>query len=340
MSRHLQIESNLSVTGANADKRVVLKPSQIGAAVVSLYNKLTGSSLSTKSLDKKDAVITEFAAELNKNKGKALVVCGINDVNIQKAVNGINEMLSSYGNTILWEGYSKQRNDSDKAIEELTNELGNIDALIVLDANPSFDIPGIAATFAKGLEAMSKAGKVTVSLSGSIDETTANCTYVAPNHNYLESWGDVNPKQGQFYLVQPTIRPLFNTRASGLSFLTWSASAPTGDQPYYEYLKATWVKNLYPTQSDKYMTTQGFWDNVLHDGMLALTDVFSEPKSFSLPVFATAEVENKSENQPKKVEKKAEGQKIEKKAEEVKSVSGSVLEIALSSLDKLTTSFK
>jgi len=318
MSVHIQFEGRMSLTGSNADHRVLLKPSEQAAAVKMLYNEVAtltnnnGAASSSKfSWAKASAAIKNAAKKLVENKGKALVVCGINDVNIQKAVNGINEMLSSYGNTILWEGYSKQRNDSDKAIEELTNELGNIDALIVLDANPSFDIPGIAATFAKGLEAMSKAGKVTVSLSGSIDETTANCTYVAPNHNYLESWGDVNPKQGQYYLIQPTIRPLFKTRAAGETLLAWAGIKVEGDQPYYEYLKAFWKKNFFSIQS-KYQTQQSFWENVLHDGVFKTS---SEPNSFALPVFASAMTTETKENQKeaKKEEKKPEIKIEEKK---------------------------
>jgi molybdopterin-containing oxidoreductase family iron-sulfur binding subunit len=43
MSRHYQIESRLSLTGSNADKRAVVKPSEEAAAVVALYNMLAGS---------------------------------------------------------------------------------------------------------------------------------------------------------------------------------------------------------------------------------------------------------------------------------------------------------
>jgi molybdopterin-containing oxidoreductase family iron-sulfur binding subunit len=38
MSRHYQIESALTLTGSNADIRVPVKPSQLGAATVALYN--------------------------------------------------------------------------------------------------------------------------------------------------------------------------------------------------------------------------------------------------------------------------------------------------------------
>lgn len=319
MSVHIQFEGRMSLTGSNADHRVLLKPSEQASAVKMLFNEvatLTGNGAASSSAKfswaKANAGIKNAAKKLVENKGQALVVCGINDINIQKVVNGINEMLGSYGKTILWEGYSKQRNDSDKAIAELTAELGSIDALIVLDANPAFDLPGLAANFAKGIESLSKAGKVTISMAGSIDETASRCTYVAPDHNYLESWGDVNPKQGQYYLIQPTIRPLFKTRAAGQSFLTWAGVTVEGDQPYYEYLKAFWKKNFFSAQT-KYLTPQSFWENVLHDGAFKLDTPEAEPKSYALPAFVAAAAlatDTEEQKDAKKVE-----QKEEKKAE-------------------------
>ena len=46
MSRHIQFESNMTLSGANADKRIPLKPSQQKLALVRLYGKLTGTSVS------------------------------------------------------------------------------------------------------------------------------------------------------------------------------------------------------------------------------------------------------------------------------------------------------
>jgi molybdopterin-containing oxidoreductase family iron-sulfur binding subunit len=355
MSVHIQFEGHMSLTGSNADHRVLLKPSEQAVAVKMLFNEVAsmtgnggGSGSAKFSWTKANAAIKNAAKKLVENKGKALVVCGINDVNIQKVVNGINEMLGAYGSTILWTGYSKQRNDSDKAIQELTAELGSIDALFVMGANPAFDLPGLAANFAKGLGAMSKAGKVTASFNGSIDETSALCTYVTPDHNYLESWGDVNPKEGQFYLIQPTIRPLFKTRAAGQSFMTWAGVSLTGDQPYFEYLKASWKKNLFPAQS-KFLTPQSFWENVLHDGKLDI-ETNAEPKAFAFPVFAAVEVVEETTGDKKdlkkdekkdikKEEKKPETKKTEKAApvvgEETKT-EGGVLAMAQAALGSLT----
>ena len=285
MSVHFQIESHMSLTGSNADQRVLIKPSEIASAVKMLFNEVAaltgnggGGGAATFAWPKATAGIKAAAKKLvERKKDGALVVCGTNDVNVQKVVNGINEMLGAYGKTILWDGFSKQRNDNDADIKKLVAEMNSLDAVIIMDANPAFDIPGLAADFAKGLDAMTAAGKVTVSFNGSIDETGAKCTYMAPDHNYLESWGDASPKQGEYYLIQPTISPIFDTRAAGLTFLSWAGAKPKGEQPYYEYLKSFWKTKLFPLQH-KYHSAQSFWDNVLHDGMFVLSDRSKEPK--------------------------------------------------------------
>ena len=48
MSRHIQVEANMTLTGANADKRIVLKPSEQVFALINLYNAVTGENLPSK----------------------------------------------------------------------------------------------------------------------------------------------------------------------------------------------------------------------------------------------------------------------------------------------------
>ena len=271
MSRHIQLESNLSVTGANADKRMVLKPSQIGSAVVALYNKLTGGSLSTKSLDKKDAIISEIASELNKHKGKALVVCGINDSAIQQIINAINTHLGAYSNIIDLNtpDFTKQGNDA--SVMNLVSEMnsGKVDALIMHGVNPVYTLPN-GEIFKSALSKVD----VTVSFSDRPDETTAHCKYIAPDNHYLESWADANPRKGLYSLGQPTINPLFSTRQSIESLLTWSGNTTNA----HDYVAKFWELNLYPT----FGTLGGFtsfWNKSLHDGVVLNNTVVVEPSA-------------------------------------------------------------
>src|SRR5690606_7830349 len=118
MSRHIQFEAGLSQTGTGADSRIALKPSQEGAAVLSLYAALTGTSVAGASLASNavaDTAVKLAAKELLAAKGSALVVSGSNDVAIQTVVNAINSFLGSYGTTINLDNpnYQYLGNDTD-----------------------------------------------------------------------------------------------------------------------------------------------------------------------------------------------------------------------------------
>ncbi|MEN0004705.1 MAG: TAT-variant-translocated molybdopterin oxidoreductase [Bacteroidota bacterium] len=278
MSWHVQVESHMSLTGSNADNRILVKPSEQGAAIVSLYNEvaaLTGNSKVsgpklTDRLNKKFKIV---AKELVANLGKSLVVSASNNKSEQSLVNGINNMLQSYGNTITFDRASMQRQGDDKAIQALIQEMnvGSVDALFVMDgANPAYDV----ANAAKFREGMTKVD-LKVSMAVTPNETMELCNYATPTHHYLESWGDVEAKRGQYSLIQPTIAPIFSTigrpgtRQTEETLLRWAQSPninAASDQPYMDYLKAHWQEAIFTKQSE-YTTFQVFWDSALHDGV-------------------------------------------------------------------------
>ncbi|MEL7120090.1 MAG: TAT-variant-translocated molybdopterin oxidoreductase, partial [Bacteroidota bacterium] len=272
MSYHVQVESHMSLTGSNSDNRILVKPSQQGAAIVALYNEVAaltgGASVSGPKLNATQAAkFKKLAQRLVDNKQKSLVVSGSNNVGEQVLINGINAMLDNYSHTIDFTHASMQRQGMDKPVQDLIADMkgGRVDALFVMDgANPAWDLPN-AADFAAG---MVKVG-LKVSFSGLPSETTMLCDYVTPTNHFLESWGDVEAKKGHFSLIQPTISPLFNTRQAELTLLMWAKDETLNtesDQPYFEYLKSTWETNIFPQQT-KFATFQQFWDSSLHDGV-------------------------------------------------------------------------
>ncbi len=86
--------------------------------------------------------------------------------------------------------------------------------LIVHAANPVYSLPP-GAGFA---EALARVGFL-VSTASMPDETSARADLVLPDHTPLESWGDAAPRPGVRSLIQPTLRPLFDTRAFGDTLL-------------------------------------------------------------------------------------------------------------------------
>ncbi|GJM33194.1 MAG: molybdopterin oxidoreductase [Saprospiraceae bacterium] len=298
MSRHIQIESHMSLTGSNADNRILVKPSEQGAAIVTLYNEIAavsgrsrvnGPELSAE----KAAKISKVAKELLGTRNHALVVSGSNNVGEQVLINAINDMLGSYGNTIDLNNASLQRQGLDSNIQNLIREMnsGSVDAIFIVgDANPVFDVPN-AAQFVSGLSKVA----LKVALAATPNETNMLCDYVAPIHHYLESWGDAEPKRGQYSLIQPTITPVFaavgmqGTRQAEESLLRWAGAETldtNAEQPYMEYLKTYWEENMFPSQSN-FATFQAFWDNTLHNGVFEV-EQYSIQVAFSGNVTSAA----------------------------------------------------
>ncbi len=234
MSKHYQFESILSLTGSNADERYIHKPSETGAIAVALLNTLTGQSTSNISDPKLNAGIAKAAKDLAANRGAALVVCGSNDPNIQQVVNAINNAIGAGGSTIDWSVTNKSKAGIDSDFAALINDMnaGKVGALIIYGANPAYTWNN-AKAFTDALKNV----KVTVSLNAKNDETTQLCKYVIPDHHYLESWGDAEPKSGFVSLMQPTINPLFKTRQWQDSLLKWTGAATD----YQTLFKNYWV---------------------------------------------------------------------------------------------------
>jgi molybdopterin-containing oxidoreductase family iron-sulfur binding subunit len=73
MSRHIQMESNMSLAGANADKRYPMTPTQQKIALAKLYGKLNGSSVGGGTSDV-DAAVDQVAAEIKKQAAEQLLL--------------------------------------------------------------------------------------------------------------------------------------------------------------------------------------------------------------------------------------------------------------------------
>lgn len=258
LSKHWQFESYLSITGAKADKRFTVKPSQEGLAAVALYNALTGGAKVDLGSEKVNAAIADAAKDLKSHKGKSLVVSGSNDVNVQTVVNAINEALGSYGSTINMNKTYSGRKGDDKAMNDLVADMnsGKVGVLMMLGVNPSYSYPNAEAFNA----AAQKVG-VRISFSDREDESAALANYQCPDNHYLESWGDAEPVTGFYSLSQPTIAPLFDTRQAAESLLRWSGS----DVSIYDYIKNFWQQQVFPKSG--FSNFRAFWDAALHDGI-------------------------------------------------------------------------
>ncbi|MBR9844793.1 MAG: TAT-variant-translocated molybdopterin oxidoreductase [Algicola sp.] len=231
MSRHIQFESNMSLSGANADKRVPLTPSQQKQALGKFYSLIVGGTVSTDLPEHINTAVQNAANELKKAGSNGVLVTGIQDVNAQTVALAINESLSSKAfdpKTPI-----KTRQGSAEDVMSLVADMnaGKVGAVIMSGVNPIYTLPN-AADFAEGL----KKTELSVAFSMKADETSSMCDYIAAAPHYLESWGDVEMIKGHFSIIQPTIRPLFDTRQFQEALLKWTGN----DMTYREYIKDAW----------------------------------------------------------------------------------------------------
>jgi len=259
MSRHFQFESNLSLTGANADYRSPMKLSQEGAVLTQIYNIVAGRSAADSGV----AHVEKAAKELLENKGASLVVSGSNDKEIQVLVNEINSLLGNYGSTIITALPMNFRQGNDEAMATFIEEAkgGKISGIIFYNCNPVYDHPQGAE-----LAAALKSAVLTVSTGYTPDETTFASGYSAPDHHYLESWNDFEPKPNHYSLSQPAITPLFKSRQAQESFLVWSG---VKDVEYYSIVNENW-KNWFYIKQTAAVDFQSFWDKCLYEGVYEL----------------------------------------------------------------------
>ena len=223
MLRHLQVESNLSLTGANADSRYRLKPSAVFKTLVEVYNGLNGGTA--------DNTASEIVKEL-RAKGSNAVVLADGSKAAYVLAHLINQKLGSKAFT----GKANFLKEYDNArFNEFLSWLngGQVGVLISNNVNPIY-------SHAKGESLKAALSKVpySVAITDKKNDIYKASKAVIPTTHWLESWGDVAPETGAYSLMQPTIQKIFTSRQVEESLLVWINGKNSPANNYYEYLKA------------------------------------------------------------------------------------------------------
>ena len=257
MSKHIQIESNMSLSGSNADKRIPMTPSQQKIALAKIFSYISGLSIDAELPKKFDLSIRKIAEDLKKAGKKGVIITGLDDVNAHVITYAINDLLKS--SCLQKDEISLIRSGKDEEINNLVDNLnnGSVSGLIMVGVNPAYTLPN-ADKFISGL----KKTKFSICFSMKNDESAIHSKWVAAMPHFLESWGDNEMKYGRFSLTQPTIRPLFDTKQFQDCLLNWVGS----DMTFYDYLKNNWKTNILNKSS---------WNQALHDGFYDSKDKYT-----------------------------------------------------------------
>jgi molybdopterin-containing oxidoreductase family iron-sulfur binding subunit len=240
-ARLVSVSSRLSLTTSNADDWLAARPGSEGIVALALARiALESGAGAPEHRALLDGLLAGFGAEEAAQQadvaaadlvriGKALArakravalppgpaLASRRAVDTSAAVLLLNHVVGAVGRGVLVPPASDLPQPSYRDVLALVEAMkaGNVGVLLVHDANPVYSLPR-ASGFAEALARV----PLVVSFASAADETTAQAHFVLPDHTPLESWGDASPRPGVRSLIQPTLRPLFDTRALGDTLL-------------------------------------------------------------------------------------------------------------------------
>jgi len=288
MSRMISFDSTYSLTGANADIRFRIKPSQQLDVVMGLIYEVSnlGKSVSEsaksavasyKDVATKLGISAEafkkVASDLVKNAGESLVVAGglqtrtEDAVALQVAVNYLNSLLGNEGKTVLASGNPHIKASYDGILSLIKKmNAGSVKTLIIYRSNPIY---ALSADFGFA-EAIKKVNTV-IFAGDTMDETAVNAHFVATDNHALETWNDSEFAKGVYGLHQPLIRTMYDTRSFQLSLMTWAFMANMGPkrlttyETFYDYLRAFYKEEMAPKLA-RGADFETFWNEMLQKG--------------------------------------------------------------------------
>ncbi len=303
-NRLYSAEGGMSLTGMNADYRLRVRPDIQLQFVLSLMNEIVNkrnaSEIEVESKvnsllmkhdlkkfvsdnDLNPEYVKYLVDDLIQNKGKAIVYAGETlgkDVHI--AVNMLNSLL---GNNELYnlESYSELQMplSASADLADLISDMnsGKVGVAIHFDTNPVFHLSRQNYS-----EALTKVG-FSVSLSESVNETSAQCTYTLPINHALESWNDYRSRNNLYSTQQPVIAPLYDSRQKEAALLNWiNENQDYSEDIYHKYLMNNFKESIY-SKFDTLTDFKTFWYTVLHDGTIELK---SDPLKLQLNQTAVA----------------------------------------------------
>ena len=299
----VQIESKMTLTGANADRWIPIRPGTEGIFALGVVNALGSAGLAlpadiaavSKSYDAERVTkdtgvsgeqITKLAALL-KERSPSLVIAGsaaegyAHGSQNAAAIALLNRVLGNVGKTIEAPAsvpfpQVTVSTGNRSAVQALNDSMtnGKVKVLFSLGANPVFTAPS-ALKFKENLSKV----PFKVVFANFLDETALEADLVLPLDSALEDWGTSVPEYmgeaSQLNITQPLMEKLHpNTRGMGdilLSLLKQRREKEYKDyEDFYSYLRSAIVKNKSALGGNG-EDDDTFWTAALSTGMVHFT---------------------------------------------------------------------
>ncbi len=264
--KHVQIESRLSLTGSNADERIVLNPDEVLAFVTSLYFKVVGTSQIEKTNSAINRTVNNVYNHLMKSVGESLLIVESGDLRVERMVHQINLVLKNIGTSLKANKFPFVKNVEGEKFEDLIQKLSKnragVDTIIMVNVNPYYDYPNLALL----KEAFERVPhKITFAMSE--NETSKFSEYVLPLSHQFETWGETLISLNEISVTQPVINSLFNSKSVADIYLALLDRTESSDQ----YMKEVWRKS-FSSELGLFKSIDMFWNEAVQNGVFKISN--------------------------------------------------------------------
>ncbi|HYV24890.1 MAG TPA: 4Fe-4S dicluster domain-containing protein, partial [Pyrinomonadaceae bacterium] len=251
MSRLYVVESTPTITGANADHRFSVKPSEMEAVA----QGIAGASIVRASGDI-GSWLPAVSKDLQLHKGASIVIAGDEQPpSVHALAHAANSALGNVGKTVfytepleansvdmrlanqlLFADIDANPPTQTQSLRELVGDIdaGKVDLLIIIGGNPAYSAPVDLRLDKNRLDKV----KLRAHLNLYNNETSEICHWHINAAHYLESWGDARAYDGTAMIVQPLIQPLYEGKTA---YEVLALFSDNYDQKPYEIVRAYWL---------------------------------------------------------------------------------------------------
>jgi Fe-S-cluster-containing dehydrogenase component len=235
------VEPAWTLTGALADHRLPLRPALIRNVALAVARTLGATVPDAPLPDDAQGFVRVAAADLKSRIGHALVLAGPRQpAEVHALCHWMNSALRAPIDFIA--PVDPVAAGHVESLHALVDDLHakKTETLFIIDANPAYDGPA-DLNVGDAIDSVPFAAH----LGAYDDETATRCAWQLPLSHPLESWSDLRAFDGTASIVQPLIRPLYDTRTAhqliallggalaassrDLVRSTWQSHAGTGD---------------------------------------------------------------------------------------------------------------
>ena len=259
MNRLYVAESAPSTTGAKADHRLVLRPSEVESVARALAAKVGAGGAAANLTADQQKFVEAVAADLAEHKGKCLVVPGeFQSPAVYALAQAMNGALGNVGQTVTYiDPVEVDPVEHGQSIRELIADMsaGKVDTLVIIGGNPVYNAP-VDLDFAGAVAKV----PLCIQFSSYKNETTDYVHWHVPEAHYLEAWSDGRSYDGTASVIQPMIMPLYDGK-NGHELLAMFTDQPGTSS--YDLVQTYW-KSQHPSAD-----FETFWRTSVHDGLVA-----------------------------------------------------------------------